>query len=392
VRALIIAVVFGASVGCSSILGISDPTPGNGPGDDGGPGDDAGPRVLESITIEPDPLIVPIGLTKQLEARGHFSDGSTEDLTAQATFALVSGSSLTVTPAGGAKGLTEGASTISAIVGAFTDQIDATVSTAAPDHITLSLGNLTLRQQQRLQVRATIVFSDGATADGTNSVDWTSSDPTVATVGPTGIVDTLVVMGTSTISASLPSVTPGTLVASVGVIRCHPIINEIQASSNASGADEWVEVFNPCTVPIGVGTFTLNYRAANDGVANNDRAFLVGLLGTMQPGEVRLYGANNVPEPVVARWVGAAAMGQMQANAGAIGLRDGPVTTGVLIDSVGYGAGGGNPFIETTTGEALDATVVLARRPFDGNDTDNNSLNFVKIPIGESTPGALNVP
>ncbi len=382
-RALV-AIVF-SSMGCTSILGIRDPVTGDNPGD-ATPGDDAGPRVLESITIEPDPLVVPLGLTKRLEARGHFSDSTTEDLTAQATFALVSGTSMTVSADGEVKALTEGPATISALVGAFTDMVDGTVSTAAPDHITLSLGDLTLRQQQRVQVRATIVFTDGATAEGTDSVTWESSDPAIASV-VTGLVDTQLTMGAATISASLPSVTPGTLITNVGVIRCHPIINEVQAGSAGSAEDEWAEIYNPCTVALDVSNFTLNYRAANDGIALPDRNFLIQLAGTMQPGELRLYGGDMVPETLTATW----GNGVMQANNGGLGLRDGPTTTGILVDSVTYGNVNGNPFTETATTMQLDATLVIARRPFDGNDTDNNSLNFVRIPISASSPGVLNV-
>lgn len=384
-RALVAVIV--SSMGCTSILGVSDPIANTNPEDAGvDTPADAGPRVLESITIQPDPVVVPIGLTKQLEARGHFSDGTDEDLTAQATFALVSGTSMTVSAGGEVKAVTEGPATISAIVGAFTDTVDATVSTAAPDHITLSLGNLTLRQQQRVQVRATIVFSDGATAEGTDSVTWSSSDPAVASVDG-GRVDAQLVMGATTISASLPSVTPGTLIADVGVIRCRPVINEVQASSNASAEDEWAEILNPCTVAIDVSAFTLNYRAANDGIAQPDRNFLVQLTGTMQPGELRLFGGDMVPEPLTATW----GNGVMQANNGGLGLRDGPTTTGILVDSVAYGNANGNAFAETAPTMQLDNTFVIARR-FDGNDTDNNSTNFVRIPITSSSPGVLNVP
>jgi hypothetical protein len=283
--------------------------------------------------------------------------------------------------------LTEGPATISALVGVFTDMIDAAVSTAAPDHITLSLGDLTLRQQQRVQVRATIVFTDGATAEGTDSVNWASDDPAIASV-VAGLVDAQLVMGAATISASLPSVTAGTLIANVGVIRCHPIINEVQAGSNGSAEDEWAEIYNPCTVAIDVSNFTLNYRAANDGAAQPDRNFLIQLAGTMQPGELRLYGGDMVPETLTATW----GNGVMQANNGGLGLRDGPTTTGLLLDSVTYGNVNGNPFTETTAAMQLDSTSVIARRPFDGNDTDNNSVNFVKIPIIASSPGVLNVP
>jgi hypothetical protein len=38
---------------------------------------------------------------------------------------------------------------------------------------------------------------------------------------------------------------------------------------------------------------------------------------------------------------------------------------------------------------------LIARRPFDGNDTDNNSLNFVRIPITTASsqwPPAISSP
>src|SRR5688500_16323278 len=144
--------------GCSSILGINDPTPaGQGP-DGGGPDTPDGPRELTSISIAPDPLALPLGVMRPIMAIGNFSDGSTEDLTEQATFSRVSGDALDITPQGVVRALAQGPATIQADAVGFTDTIDATVGPAAPASITLSLGNITLMQQQRAQVRATIVF------------------------------------------------------------------------------------------------------------------------------------------------------------------------------------------------------------------------------------------
>ena len=93
-----------------------------------------------------------------------------------------------------------------------------------------------------------------------------------------------------------------------------------------------------------------------------------------------------VPEPLTETW----GNGVMQANNGGLGLRDGPTTTGILVDSVTYGNVSGNPFTEVAAAMQLDQANVIARRPFDGNDTDNNSQNFVRIPITASSPGVWN--
>jgi hypothetical protein len=294
---------------------------------------------------------------------------------------------MTITAGGEVRAIAVGPATISALAGAFSDTIDATVSTAAPDHVTLSAAGLVLRQQQRVQLRATIVFTDGASADGTDTVTWSTSDATVATVA-VGVVDAQLLMGTATISASVPDATAGTLLADVGALRCHVVINEVQAGSNASASDEWAEIYNPCTVPLALDNLTLNYRAAND-VGVNDRNFLIALAGTLQPGEIQLFGGNAVPETLTATW----GMGVMQRNNGSLALRDGPSSVGPILDAVAYGdCAATNPFIEMTPTEQLDDGFVIARRPIDGDDSENNSANFVRIPIAESTPGVRNNP
>jgi hypothetical protein len=172
--------------GCSSILGISDPVAGGGDDDvspiDARPDGDSGPRTLVGVSIAPDPLAIPLGKQQQLMLVGNFSDASTEDLTSQATFALDSGNAVSLTPAGVIRGVAQGQATVRASFDTFEDTIDATVGPPAADRLLLSLGNISIKQQQRVQVHATVVFTDGSQQDGTNSVNWDSDNPGVATV------------------------------------------------------------------------------------------------------------------------------------------------------------------------------------------------------------------
>lgn len=386
-RALIVLVV--VLSGCSSLLGITDPTPGNSSGDDANmlidaPGD-GGPHILASIAIAPDPFVLPVGKTTPLMVIGMYQDATTEDLTAQATFSLDAGTAVSVSPAGLVRALAQGQATIHATAAGFDDTLDVTVGPPAPDHLLLSLGNVSIMQQQRVQAHVKIVFTDGTEQDGTNSVTWTSDDDVVATV-TAGRIDGQLQPGAATITASAAGVQPVSLVATVSILLCHPVINEVQSGSSASASDEWAEILNPCTVPIDVTNWTLNYRAASAN-GTTDTNFLVTLVGTMAPGELRLFGGNGVPEPLDDSWGG----GVMQQNSGGLGLRSGPTTVGTLVDAVAYGTiTAGHPFVETTAAPGLVNGRSLSRLPFDGNDTNDGGNNFQVTMI--PTPHVLNAP
>jgi hypothetical protein len=318
---------------------------------------------------------------------GNFSDASTEDLTSQATFALDSGNAVSLTPAGVIRGLAQGQATVRASFDTFEDTIDATVGPPAADHLLLSLGNISIKQQQRVQVHATVVFTDGSQQDGTNSVNWDSDNPGVATV-VTGRVDAQLASGNATITASATGLAPVSLIATVGVIVCHPIINEVQSGSSASASDEWAEIYNPCTVPIDVTNFTLNYRAST-ATGTTDTNGLITLSGTMAPGAILVFGGNGVPanEVLDDNWGG----GVMQQNNGALALRNGPKDLGPIVDSVAYGViSAGHPFQEGTAAPGLANGISISRLPFDGNDTNDGGTNFQTTAL--STPHVLNAP
>jgi len=382
VRILIALVV--AVSGCSSLLGISDPVAGDG---DGGVDSniDAGPRTLLSIAISPDPLVLPLGITKPLAVIGTFSDASTEDLTAQATWVLDSGTAITLSPAGVVKAVAQGPVTISVTAAGFADTIDATVGPPAAQNLALSLGNFSLAQQQRVQVRVRIVFTDGSQQDGTNSVTWTSDNDTIATV-VAGRVDAQLNSGTATITASAAGVPPVSVAATVSILLCHPVINEAQSGTSASASDEWAEIYNPCTIPHDVTDWTLNYRAST-AIGATDTNLLITLVGPMAPGELRLFGGNGFTGVKDDDWGG----GVMQQNNGALGLRDGPTSSGPLVDSLAYGViSAGHPFIEGTAAPGLINSRSISRLPFDGNDTNDGGTNFVLTTL--PTPRVLNVP
>jgi len=166
--------------------------------------------------------------------------------------------------------------------------------------------------------------------------------------------------------------------------QCHPVINELMTGSSVSPADEWVEVFNPCPDPVDVTSWTLVYRSASN-AGSTDSSILDTLMGSMATGEFRLYAGMGFTGTSDHQWIGMNGLiGQV---AGAVGLRD---NTGALADSIAYGAvAPAHPFIETKPIPAMANGKSASRLPLDGNDTNDNSVDFEIIAVG--SPRTSNV-
>ena len=379
-RVLAVLATAVCGMGCSALLGIDDPTP-----DFGG---DGGPRTLVSISIAPDPLALPLGGMQQLSATGHFDDGSEGDITTQTEFGVRSGGSLTVTPAGLATAIAEGPSTVTATLGKVTGDAVGTVGAAAPDHLVFNLADFRLAQLQSVRLHAIVVLTDGTMQDGTANATYGTDNPAVAVVSAPGQVDAGSQSGVATISATIGAARAGTVKATVTPKTCHPVINEFQTGSAASGSDEWIEVLNPCTTSIDVTGWTLVYRGANV-TGGADTNLLITLTGLMAPGELRLFAGQDFGGANDGKWPGAT--GLLQQNNGGVALRSGPLSTGPIVDAVAYGVvAAGHPFIEGNPTGAMVNGRSAQRLPFDGRDDDDGAADFMLLTT--TSPRALNAP
>jgi hypothetical protein len=262
------------------------------------------------------------------------------------------------------------------------DVIDAPIDGMSHpgDHVEISIGDFGLAQQQAVHLHAALVHMDSSSDDITQSATWASQDTSIATVVP-GEVDG-VTTGTATITVSFSAATPASVHGTVSAVICHPIINEVQAGAAASASDEWVEIMNPCVAPIVVDAWSLVYRAASN-VGAADTNLMVTLAGSLAPGQIQLFSGPAFTGTTDGGWLN----GLMQANNGAVGIRD---DLGILIDAVAYGAVTvGHPFIESTPAAALANDKSIARLPFDGNDTDNGGADFTLVDT--PTPRVANV-
>jgi hypothetical protein len=190
--------------------------------------------ALASISVTPTMPQVPAGGTTQLTAIGTYTDGSTKDLTATATWAS---SATSVAVAAGLVSCSTsatmiGTATISATgaTATGTTTSSTTVTCLAPvlKSITIAPTQLTLPTGGTAQLTATGNYSSGPAQDVTNTVVWSSSVASVATVSATGLVSCsagATMNGFSTITA-----TSGSISTSIGVTCQAPQLKYIKVS------------------------------------------------------------------------------------------------------------------------------------------------------------------
>ena len=140
---------------------------------------------------------------------GTYTDGSTANLTASASFSSASASVAAVDASGVVQGVATGSTTVSAFVGGISATDPVTVSSALLTSIAVTPASSTIALGLTRQFTATGTYSDGSTANISSQVQWRSSAPAAATVSGSGLASTFAT-GSSTISATLDSITANT--------------------------------------------------------------------------------------------------------------------------------------------------------------------------------------
>jgi uncharacterized protein YjdB len=160
--------------------------------------------TISAISVTPEGMTLPIGISQQFTATAIYSDGSTADLTSGVTWSSSSTAVATIDNTGLASTLAAGTTTIIATVGSLTDSTSLTVVAAHLTSISISPSTSSLAIGTEQQFTATGTFDDGSTQVLT-SVQWSSSANNVLTVSSTGL-GTAVGAGTSTVTASSGSI------------------------------------------------------------------------------------------------------------------------------------------------------------------------------------------
>jgi trimeric autotransporter adhesin len=176
-----------------------------------GPGIGKSTVTLQSIQISPSPASISLGQNQQFTATGHYSDGSSKDITNSVTWASSNTGVATILGSGLATSHSTGSATISAVSGNIFATATLTVTAAKVVLVSIAVtpvdADLLVAALQ--QFTATGTFSDGSQQDITGSVTWSSSNNSVVSI-PAGGLATARALGSVTISATLGSVSGST--------------------------------------------------------------------------------------------------------------------------------------------------------------------------------------
>ena len=194
--------------------------------------------ALVSIEVTPTNPSFAAGLSSTLQATGIYTDNSAHDLTSAVAWSSSAAGVASVSNLSGSNGLTTtlspGSTTITATLGGISGSTNLTVTAATLVSLGVTPANPNIAKGLKSQFAAIGTYTDNSTQILTAQVQWSSSDPTVATVSNALGYDGLGVglnPGSVTITATLAgvsastvlTVTPATLV-SIGVTPANPSI------------------------------------------------------------------------------------------------------------------------------------------------------------------------
>jgi uncharacterized protein YjdB len=198
--------------------------------------------TLTSIVITPPDSSIAKGTTVQLTATGTFSDGTTQDLTTQASWTSGNAAIAEVSSVAGSEGLLTGVgagtATITATINTVSASTSATVTAATLNAIKVVAPSSSLAAGSSLQLAAIGFFSDGTNSDITTVVTWSSSADAVAIVsnasGSEGLL-TGIAVGNATITASRSGISGTTTIsvtsATLSAIAISPATPSVPAST-----------------------------------------------------------------------------------------------------------------------------------------------------------------
>jgi trimeric autotransporter adhesin len=169
--------------------------------------------TVTSISVTPAGATIAPSTQLSLNATGTFSDGSTQVITTNVTWASDNTAVATVGLAGQVTAVTHGTANISATFNGVTGSAPVTVSSVTLKSIVVTPTTAVIAPTTTQQYSATGTFSDGSTQVITGTVTWTSSNSSVGSINSFGLV-TGQSAGQATITAKQGSIS-GTAAVSV---------------------------------------------------------------------------------------------------------------------------------------------------------------------------------
>jgi len=203
-----------------------------------------GQAKLESISLSPEPTELPMGVSQQYKAIGHYSNGDDDEIkptswtSSEAAIAIVNETGLVTAQRVGSTNLT-------VIAGDVVQRIPITVSNTVIKSIGVTPDSPTAAIGSTLQLTATGTYTDGSTREHMTLIPsgyvdyvfmpastWQSSNEEVATVNASGVV-TLHKAGTAKITASIDKVV-GSATVTASTTTANPTSESTTAAATAA--------------------------------------------------------------------------------------------------------------------------------------------------------------
>ncbi|EJL6845474.1 Ig-like domain-containing protein, partial [Vibrio cholerae] len=161
--------------------------------------------------VTPSPMNVAKGQIEQLVATATYSDGTSAQVSNSVAWRSVDTNTATVTPSGLLTGVEVGLTTVTAMKDGITsNRVSVNVSAAVITAIQVTTPSVDVAKGLEQPLAAIATYSDGTSAQVTNSVAWTSVDTNTATVTPSGLLSGVEV-GTTTVTAMKDGITSNTV-------------------------------------------------------------------------------------------------------------------------------------------------------------------------------------
>lgn len=175
------------------------------------------PPSLTTLTVSPSTPSVAVGKTQQMIATGTYDNGVTDTVTDSASWSTSDNTIAAVSSTGLVTGVATGTATISATLDGIGGSTTVTVTLANLSSISITATSQSLSSGQTAQFTATGILQNGDTVNLTNSVTWTSSNTTAATIDSSGIATAQSVTSTetTTITATSGNVTSNAITLTV---------------------------------------------------------------------------------------------------------------------------------------------------------------------------------
>ena len=259
--------------------------------------------VLSSLAISSPLLNLPVGISENLALTATFSDGSTKDFTSVANWSSSSASDMSVSNAIGSHGVVKALSAESGVQISATDptsgmstSITLNATNASLQSISISVPSSGLPKGGSETLTATGSYSDGSTANITNSVTWSSSSADVSVSNASGQQGQVsaVEPGSATISAQLGSTT-----AQAQISVSNAVLESIAVSGAASAPQGTSAQFSATgsysdgsTVNL---TSSVSWQSSNTSDATiSNAAGSNGLAQAVAPGTVTLSATDPI--------------------------------------------------------------------------------------------------